>query len=158
MKAVFDTSPICYLLLIGEIELLPALYDRLLVPRAVAVELSHPEAPLVLKSWMADPPGWLEIHPIHPRLSSDLGHLQLGEHEAILLAEEVGADQVVLDDLAAREAARRRGLGVTGLIGILDQAAEKSLVDLSGAVERLRKTSFHVAPNLLKNLLDRHAR
>ncbi|HET9225140.1 MAG TPA: DUF3368 domain-containing protein [Thermoanaerobaculia bacterium] len=158
MKAVFDTSPICYLLLIGEIELLPALYDRLLVPGAVAGELSHPEAPLLLRSWIADPPAWLEVHSIHSKLSSDLDRLQLGEREAILLAEEVGADQVVLDDLAAREVAWRRGLEVTGLIGILDQAAKRSLVDLPGAVERLRRTSFHAAPSLLKNLLDRHTR
>ena len=158
MKAVFDTSPICYLLLIGEIKLLPALYDQLLIPRAVAVELTHPEAPLILRSWMADPPAWLEIHPIRPRSSSDLDRLQLGEREAILLAEDVGADQIVLDDLAAREAAWRRGLEVTGLLGILDQAAKRSLVDLSGAVERLRKTSFHAAPSLLNNLLDRHTR
>jgi predicted nucleic acid-binding protein len=46
---------------------------------------------------------------------------------------------------------------VTGLLGILDQAARRSRVDLIGVIQRLRETSFHVAPSLLKNLLDRHA-
>jgi predicted nucleic acid-binding protein len=158
VKAVFDASPISYLLLIGQIDLLPALYDRLSIPSAVAVELGHRRAPAVVRGWMASPPGWLEIHPVRPQPAWDLDFLELGEREAILLAGDLGADQVVLDDLAARAAAAKRGLGVTGLIGILDQAATRSLIDLPGVVARLRETNFHVAPELLKNLLDRHAR
>jgi predicted nucleic acid-binding protein len=158
VKAVFDTSPISYLVLIAEIELLPALYNRRFIPTAVAAELGHPKSPTRLRSWIASPPAWLEIHPVRPRLSRDLDRLQMGEREAILLAEELGVDQVVLDDMEARETAVRRGLGVTGLIGILDRAASAELIDLPGVVERLRETSFHIAPWLLKNLLDRHAR
>ena len=156
MRAVLDTSPISYLLLIGEIEILPVLYERLFIPPAVSVELRHPGAPPVLKDWMADPPAWLEVHPIHSRPSWNLIQLQAGERESIFLAEDLGADQVVLDDMAAREAALGRGLGVTGLVGILDQAARRSLIDLPAAIERLQRTNFHVAPWLLKNLLDRH--
>jgi predicted nucleic acid-binding protein len=107
---------------------------------------------------MAMPPAWLEIHPVTPRIPRDLRHLHPGEREAILLAEDLPADQVILDDWEAREAAAKRGLGVTGLVGILDQAARRSLIDLVSVVQRLRKTSFHVAPSLLKDLLDRHAR
>jgi predicted nucleic acid-binding protein len=42
VRVVSDTSPISYLLLIGESELLPALYDQLFIPMAVAAELRHP--------------------------------------------------------------------------------------------------------------------
>jgi predicted nucleic acid-binding protein len=157
VRAVLDTSPISYLLLIGEIEILPVLYEQLFIPPAVSVELRHPGAPPVLKDWMARPPAWLEVHPIHLRPSWDLAQLQAGERESIFLAEDLGADQVVLDDMAAREAALGRGLGVTGLVGILDQAGRRSLIDLPAAIERLQRTNFHVAPWLLKNLLDRYA-
>lgn len=158
MKAVSDTSPISYLLLIGESDLLPLLYDRLLIPGAVATELKHPEAPAVVREWMASPPPWLEIHEVAPRIPHGLRHLQAGEREALLLAEELQADQVILDDWEARKAAVKRGLSVTGLLGILDQAARRSQVELVSVVRRLRSTSFRVAPELLKDLLDRHAR
>ncbi|HEX3552211.1 MAG TPA: DUF3368 domain-containing protein [Thermoanaerobaculia bacterium] len=158
MRAVFDTSPISSLLLIGEIELLPTLYDQVFIPSAVAAELRHPEAPPVVREWMANPPAWLEICSVQARKPRDLRHLERGEREAILLAEDLRADQVVIDDLEAREAAASRGLGLTGLIGILDQAARRSLIDLAEVVERLRRTRFRVAPGLLKELLDRHAR
>ncbi|HEY3568980.1 MAG TPA: DUF3368 domain-containing protein [Thermoanaerobaculia bacterium] len=158
MKVVLDTSPVCYLLLIGEIEILPALYDRLFVPPAVVAELGHSKAPQILRDWVASPPVWLENHPARQRSSEDLSLLQAGEREAIFLTEDLGADLVVLDDLEARGAAVARGLKVTGLLGILDRAATVGLIDLPRAVERLQKTSFHVAPWLLKGLLDRHAR
>jgi len=158
VKAVSDTSPISYLLIIGEAEVLPILYQRLLIPEAVAAELKNPDAPPVVRGWMAMPPAWLEIHPVTPRIPWDLRHLHAGEREAILLAEDLLADQVILDDWEAREAAVKRGSAVTGLVGILDQAARRSLIDLVSVVQRLRKTSFHVAPSLLKDLLDRHAR
>jgi predicted nucleic acid-binding protein len=45
MVAVSDTSPICYLVLIGEIEILPKLFGRVLVPQAVLAELRNEDAP-----------------------------------------------------------------------------------------------------------------
>ena len=44
MIAVADTSPICYLILIGEIDLLPKLYTEVLVPPAVVEELANGRA------------------------------------------------------------------------------------------------------------------
>jgi predicted nucleic acid-binding protein len=158
VKVVLDTSPVCYLFLIGEVEILPALYDRLFVPPAVVAELGDPEAPQALRNWMASPPAWLEIHPVRPRSPEGLSLIQAGEREAIFLTEDLGADLVVLDDLEARGVAVGRGLKITGLLGILDQAATARLIDLPTAVERLRGTSFHVSPWLLKDLLDRHTR
>lgn len=158
MKVVLDTSPVCYLFLIGEIEILPALYDRLFIPPAVFAELGDPDAPPSLRNWIVSPPAWLEIHPVHPRPPEDLDFLEAGEREAIFLTEDLGADLIVLDDQEARGAAVGRGLKITGLIGILDRSATLKLIDLPEAVERLRRTSFHVTPWLLKDLLDRHTR
>lgn len=158
MKVVSDTSPICYLLLIGEIELLPALFGRIYVPEIVAAELKHPKAPSNLQSWMGRPPAWLEIVTAPARASYGLEQLQAGEREAILLSEDLGADLLILDDRKAREAALGRGLEVTGLLGVLGRAAEKNLIVLSEAFERLRQTSFRTDTRLLKALLDRHDR
>ena len=53
MIAVADTSPVCYLILIGEIELPPKLFSRVLVPPAVVAELLHEDAPAAVRGWAA---------------------------------------------------------------------------------------------------------
>ncbi|HZL56025.1 MAG TPA: hypothetical protein VFC21_03025 [Bryobacteraceae bacterium] len=53
---IADTSPINYLLLIGYIHILPALFDRVILPALVRDELNHPKAPLAVRNWIAAPP------------------------------------------------------------------------------------------------------
>jgi len=48
MIVVSDTSPICYLLLINQIEILPVLYNVVTIPQTVADELSASESPPVV--------------------------------------------------------------------------------------------------------------
>ena len=45
MQVVADTSPLHYLILIACTDILPALFDRIVIPRAVAAELQHPKTP-----------------------------------------------------------------------------------------------------------------
>jgi hypothetical protein len=54
--AVADASPLHYLILIGHIDLLPALFSRILVPPAVLNELRHRHAPALVREWASDPP------------------------------------------------------------------------------------------------------
>ena len=61
MIVIADTSPINYLILIGEIEILPKLYGRILVPPSVCGELKSLDAPKLVRLWIAQPPyspGW----------------------------------------------------------------------------------------------------
>ena len=64
MIVVSDTSPINYLVLIGEIELLAQLFTRVLAPETVARELLHPGAPEAVRRWANQPPAWFEIDPL----------------------------------------------------------------------------------------------
>jgi predicted nucleic acid-binding protein len=71
------------------------------------------------------------------------------------LAELVKADIVLLDEKAARRIAAARGLRVTGVLGILGEAATRGLVELAPAIDRLRMTNFRAPAALLKATLDR---
>jgi len=71
MIVIADTGPINYLILIGEIELFPALYDRVAVPPSVCEELGRLRAPEAVRAWIAQPPSWLEI--LTPTNSPDAG-------------------------------------------------------------------------------------
>ena len=155
MRVVSDTSPICYLLLIGHVEILPRLFGQIAVPQMVRQELAHPGAASEVRGWIARPPGWLVVHDVPVEPAPDLARLHQGEREAILLASRLSADLLLLDDRRARQAASGRRIGVTGLLGILDLAAKADLLALPEAVESLRRTSFRVEPRLLKGLLER---
>lgn len=52
-----------------------------------------------------------------------------GEVEVMLLAQETGADTVVIDDNAARKTAEYLGLPLTGTLGILIKAKQRGLLD-----------------------------
>lgn len=51
MIVVADTSPLNYLVLIAEIELLPHLYERILIPEAVHRELQRLQTPSTVRTW-----------------------------------------------------------------------------------------------------------
>ena len=154
MIVVSDTSPICYLVLLDLIDLLPRLYGRILIPEWVQVELAAAKAPETVQAWIAKPPDWLEVQTAVVQDSEQLTALDRGEREAIALAQSLKADLVLLDDLAGRRMARELGLEVVGLLGVLQLAARRGLIDLPDAVERLRRTNFRVSEQLLKRLLE----
>ncbi|RMH27058.1 MAG: DUF3368 domain-containing protein [Planctomycetota bacterium] len=154
MRGVSDTSPLCYLVLIGEIHIVPELFTGIVIPPAVRHELADPESPAEVREWIAAPPSWLSVRePTAVSEDPELRRLDPGERDAIALAEELSTDLLLLDDWKAREVARARGLPITGLVGILDIAVERSLVDAATAVERLRATNFRVSDHLLEMLL-----
>jgi predicted nucleic acid-binding protein len=51
-----DTSPINYLILIEEINILTKIYGRVIIPSAVREELLRPSAPEAVRSWIAESP------------------------------------------------------------------------------------------------------
>ena len=155
MIAVSDTSPICYLILIGEIDILPKLYSQVLVPPAVIAELLHEDAPGAVRGWAASFPSWISEQQNPMGVTVGMEKLQAGEQAAILLAESIPADMILLDEKSARRVAANRGLRVTGTLGVLGEAATRGLVDLAAAIDQLRKTSFRYSPALLKATLDR---
>jgi predicted nucleic acid-binding protein len=155
---VADTSPLNYLVLIGQVAILPALFEKVFVPQIVQSELRHDEAPESVRRWIGEPPSWLEVVPQeHESDEPDLLHLDDGERAAILLAIRMGADLLLIDDRDGVNVARNRGFVVTGTLGILDLAASRGLIRLDEVVERLKNTSFRYPPVVLDALLARHS-
>jgi len=157
MIIVSNTSPINYLILIQQIDLLPQLFQQIIIPQAVYLELSDAAAPIVVQIWIAKPPDWLKIQPVNQQSDPAIDLLDPGEREAILLAVELGADLLLLDEMKARRIAKDKGFAITGILGILDRAAAMQLVDLSLAVRSLQNTSFWASDSLYQKLLDKHS-
>lgn len=129
MNVVSNSSPLIALGRIQRLDLLPALFPAVVVPTAVYQEVvvqgaSHPEAVTLVNA------AWLHVQPVQHTNSVRylLATLEQGEAEAIVLAQEVHADWLLLDEIKARVAARGLGLRVIGVAGILVLAKQQGLI------------------------------
>jgi predicted nucleic acid-binding protein len=122
------------------------------VPRTVWSELiqpgTRPEVVRVLRA-----AAWITV--LEDPSPQDLG-LDPGETAAILLAEAVGAEALIMDERRGRAVATSRGLAVIGTLGVLAGARRAGAVDRVGPViEELRADGFWLADDLVASFLER---
>ena len=159
MRAVADTGPLHYLVLLGHADILNALFSDVAVPEVVRDELAHASAPDPVREWIAAPPAWLSVHPVRPdRLAQTDAALDPGERAALALAMEQQPDLVLLDDRAGVAAALALSLVVTGTLGLLVRAARRGLLDLPEALDALDRTNFRWTPSLRARVLAEHTK
>jgi uncharacterized protein len=121
MIVVSDTTAITSLLQINQCHLLAQIYGEVVIPAAVRDELlaAHPKLPEFLRIHMVR-----QITEVQ-RLHADI---DLGEAEAIVLAKELTADFLLVDESEGRRVALREGVNIIGLLGVLVQAKRKGLL------------------------------
>lgn len=154
---VSDTTPLHYLILIGREAILERLYGRVFIPPGVLAELGHPSAPAAISAWAVKPPAWVCVA-APQTIDAEFEGLDFGERQALALAKEVKADLVLLDDKVARKFARRAQLAVKGTLGIVAEAASAGLLDFVETVESLRRTSMHIDPSFVDELVTQYRR
>lgn len=156
MIIVADTAPINYLILIDEIEVLRTLAKRIIVPQAVFQELRAAGTPEQVRGWMGTRPDWFEVRQANTALFTPRKKIGLGETEAIALAIELKADALLIDDSDAIKEAQRLQIPILRLFNILESAAQKNLLDLPAAVEKIKRTNFHPPPaEPIETMLER---
>jgi predicted nucleic acid-binding protein len=151
---IADTGPVNYLLLIGHIEILPALFEKVILPSAVKDELANADTPLSVREWIADPPTWVDVrHTATAAKDALMASLGPGETAAIALAAEIHAELLLMDDRRGVVVALQRGLTVTGTMGLLARAAKHGIIDLADAFDRLKRTNFRYRQETMDTLL-----
>lgn len=146
MAVVSDSGPLIALERIQQLQLLPGLFTRILIPPAVEQEF----APL------RKPPDWALVQPL--RRPSRLGRFGLslgaGEREAIGLSLEIAADLLLVDDKAARRLARSLQLPTIGTLGLLLSAKRRGLLPtVRPHLDALQSASFYLTPDLYGRVL-----
>ena len=96
MIVVADTSLFVALANIGQLDLLPRLFGRVLIPPQVLDELQSPKRPGTVRAFVATPPEWLEVQA--PMEVEPIPDLHVGETAAISLARECHAELLVTDE------------------------------------------------------------
>ena len=158
MIVVADTSPLNYLVLLGQADLLHAVYGRVVVPLAVLIEMQHPEAPPVVRNWAGAPPPWLDRRrpaEVAPTLNPALG---AGEREAISLALELQADILLIDERAGRMEAEARDIQVAGTLAVLLLGAIRGHINFPEAIAELRRHGFRLSHKVELAMLERYER
>jgi predicted nucleic acid-binding protein len=152
--AVSNASPLHYLILLGHAEVLPAVFNQVLIPSVVLSELQHAETPALVRDWSLAMPGWISVQsdPFPPLLDLP-ANLHAGETQAIQLAHHRKVPVVLLDDFDARRAAERQGLVVAGTLRLLAEGSLAGLLSLPEAFGRLRQTNFRASERLYAALL-----
>lgn len=155
MIIISNTTPLNYLVLIEQQDLLRALFGRVIIPQGVLEELQRDKTPQTVKEWVAKRPEWLEVRAVQSASSREPDNLDAGEREALLLAEEISADALLMDDKDGRKEAAKRNMVIIGTLGVIEQAAERGLIDLTEVIERLRQTTFRAPKEIVAAMLAR---
>jgi len=156
MIVIADTSPLNYLIRSGYVWILPELFGKVLVPKAVLTEMLHPQAPSEVRVFASAPPLWLECRTVNQMAIDFAPSLGEGEREAISLALETRADVLLIDDFAGRKDAQSRQIVARGTLAVLLQASLRGYLHFPTAFERLSNLGFRVSGALQKSLFDEY--
>ena len=128
-KIVSNTTPIITLLSISKLNLLQQIYGQIIIPQEVYREIEQGKD----KKFYVDLAEyeWITIKSINNREPLKyLRDLDSGEAEVIVLANELRADLVIIDEKSGRDFAEYYNLKITGTIGVLLKAKELGLIKL----------------------------
>ncbi len=157
MLIVSDTTPLRYLIEIGEVHILAALFGSVIIPQCVCAELQGSRMPPQVSMWIQAPPPWLAVKNADISLFTPKAKLEDGEREAIALALAMQADALLCDDGKAIKEANRVNLPVLRLFNLLQIAADNDLLDLPDAIDKMSRTTFRLPPAEIVNaLLERN--
>ncbi|MEO1147365.1 MAG: DUF3368 domain-containing protein [Cyanobacteria bacterium J06638_22] len=154
MIVVSDTSPITNLAAIGQLDFLCQLYTTIVIPLAVYNEMVTAGKP-VPGAVEVQTLSWIQTQTVSDvqaviDLQSNQDDIDLGEAEAILLAQQLKADLLLMDERRGRALAVNYGLRVTGLLGVLLQAKRNGLIP---AVKPLMDQLIEIANFRISNQL-----
>jgi uncharacterized protein len=145
---VADASALIALGWVDQLEILPALFGRIIVPPAVVAEATYRGSTL---------PSWCHVHalgrPITARVSA--ARLGPGETEVISLGLELEDAWLILDDAPARALARNLELHVLGTAAVLLEAKSAGLIPLVRPIlDALRARGFRLRKDIYEEVLQ----
>lgn len=155
MVVVSDTTTLSNLIHIQHTHLLSALYSQIIIPQVVVDELRE-MANQSVETLLSEE--WVYVKAIQRKDYVNLLRQQIdaGEAEAIVLAIEMSADLLIIDEKKGRAVAQGLGLSVIGTLGILVQAKQIGLIsNLRELLNRLTiEAGFWVRDSLKEQILN----
>ena len=152
-RIISNTTPIISLLKVDKLNLLKELYEKVIVPTAVYLEIENgKEKPYYQDLTQID---WIEIRKIRdPDSRAYFLDLDDGEAEVLILAKELNADLVIMDEIMGRRYSKQLEFNLTGTIGILLKSKEKGLIEsIKDLLTELMKKGTWLSPKLISKAI-----
>ncbi len=158
MLVVSNATPLIALDAAHALHLLPALYTEIHIPEAIYAEVVVAGAGRAGAVNVSDAT-WIVRHAVGVRVAANelktKRRLGAGESETLVLAQELRADLVLLDDRAARRAARQLTLPVRGTVGVLLMAKKSNLIPaIRPLLDGLRGAGIYLDETLYQRALQ----
>lgn len=157
MIVVSDTTPLIGLASIGQLDLLRELFGEVYIPQAVfdeTVTHGREASKAKLEVSKAD---WIHIVEVKDRLAVNvlLDEMDLGEVETIILASEMNADWVLMDEKKGRRKLAQLNIPKIGTLGILLKAKQFGLIAvLKPEIEELQRSGFSISHLVVEQVLE----
>ena len=156
MNIVTDSTCLIALARIGKLGILKALFGKIHIPEAVHREVAE-RGKGKAGGFEVEQADWIIRHRVQDRLAVKLLGKDLGpgEAEAIVLAQELKAHYIILDDKAGRSSAELIGLSAIGTLAILLLAEKKGIIsDQKSVVDQLKESGFRVSDELYQKVFE----
>ena len=161
MIVVSDTTPLISLMKVSKLGLLEPLFQEVLIPVSVYAELTtNPNFEDEARQ-IKDCP-FIKVVSVKEHKAVDVlqrsAGLDLGESEAIVYADDIKADVLLMDEAKGRQVAKAMGLYIMGTVGVLLFAYEESIMsgsDVVKALTQLRRANRHIGEDVIKYALSK---
>ena len=155
MNVVANSTPLVHLSAMRRLALLEELFSEIWIPKAVYQEIvvDGVGKPGAVEAKNAK---WIKSVAVEDELAVTAlnSHLGLGESACIVLAKQMAADLVIMDDRLARIQAEALELKVTGTIGLLLLADERQMLNFRDALDDLLTTGFRLSPKVYDHVIQ----
>ena len=147
---IVNSTPIIALREICLLDILKGLYESVTIPEAVQKEVT------VRNSKSLVGYNWIHVQSIATETAKETFTISLhdGEVEVMLLAKEIGADLVIIDDGLARKHAKYLGLTITGTVGVLLRAKQGDIIkELQPYLQDMVRNGFYISEDICQKAL-----
>jgi hypothetical protein len=152
MIVISNTTPLIGLASIGRFDLLRELFGEISIAQAVYDEAVVAGRESGGARREVSSAKWIQTPTVQDRLAVEvlLDEMDPGEAETIVLARELGADWVLMDEKKGRRKLAQLGLPKIGTVGILLKAKQIGLLaTVRPEIEKLRQKGFSLSQEVV---------
>jgi len=154
-EVVSNTTPILTLMGIGVLDLLQQLYGEVCIPKGVWEEIQQGKDKSIYQD--VSQLDWVQVQAVSNQeaLAYLYTELDKGEAETLVLAREIEARLVLIDEKAARRVADQLGLTYTGSLGVLLRAKARELIpEVKPLIDQMRSNGIWISDTLYHHILQ----
>ncbi len=156
-NVVVNSTPLIVLCGINRLDILQKLYHKIIIPAAVYQEVTAKKDSACMQLKTAG--SWIQVEQVRDYVEKKMYKAKLhdGEVEVMILAQELNADLVIIDDDAAKKTAKYLGLTVTGTLGVLLKAKKQKIIEsIYPLLTEMKKNGFYI-DSALENMVLKQA-